>query len=163
MIPRPQWGRLLMNRTFAALSFVAALCAAAVRADQVDALRAPDRVLSDQDACVGRHNARLYARTELLFGLARASGRSITDAEFRRFVDAEVTPRFPDGLTWLSGDGQFKSAAGTTIREGSKLLILLYGVDEDRSKLVEEVREAYKRAFEQESVLRTDSRLCVSF
>jgi hypothetical protein len=45
-----------------------------------------------------------FVRTELFFGLSRPGGR-ITERQFERFVDAEVTPRFPDGLTLLSGRG----------------------------------------------------------
>jgi len=35
---------------------------------------------------------------ELFFGLEEG-GRLLTDAEWTGFVDTEVTPRFPDGLT----------------------------------------------------------------
>jgi hypothetical protein len=142
-----------------AVLIVAVLCAAGARADDSRALSRSQA----HGACASQLAGKLFARTELLFGLSRSSGRNITDAEFQGFVDAEVTPRFPEGLTLLSGDGQFRNASGSTIREGSKLLILLYELDERRSRLVEEVRSAYKRAFEQESVLRTDTQLCVSF
>jgi len=47
------------------------------------------------------------------------------------------------------------------------VLILLYRFSKRRSKrrskLVDEVRDAYKTAFQQESVLRVDARSCVSF
>jgi hypothetical protein len=105
----------------------------------------------------------IFARTELLFGLSRAGGPDITEEEFQGFIDAQVTPRFPDGLTLLSGNGQFKDSAGNTIQEGSKLLILLYPFNKARSVLVDEVRAEYKTAFQQESVLRIDEHSCVSF
>lgn len=105
----------------------------------------------------------IFARTELLFGLSRADGPDITEQEFQDFVDQQVTPRFPDGLTVLTGNGQFRDSTGTIIQEGSKLLILLYPFSKDRSALVNEVREEYKAAFQQESVLRIDEHSCVSF
>jgi hypothetical protein len=74
-----------------------------------------------------------------------------------------VTPRFPDGLTLLAGNGQFKDSAGNLIQEGSKLLILLYPFSKDLSRLVDEIREDYKGAFQQESVLRVDEHSCVAF
>ena len=103
------------------------------------------------------------ARTELLFGLSRANGPDITEEEFQSFIDLQVTPRFPEGLTLLSGNGQFQDSTGNIIEEGSKLLILLYPFSKDRSALVDEVRAQYKSAFQQESVLRVDEHSCVSF
>lgn len=108
-------------------------------------------------------DGEIFARTELLFGLSRANGPEISETEFQDFIDTEVTPRFPDGLTLLSGNGQFRDSTGTIIQEGSKLLILLYPFNKKRSALVDEVREEYKTAFQQQSVLRVDEHSCVSF
>ena len=102
-------------------------------------------------------------RTELVFGLSRAAGPDITEAEFRGFIDGEVTRRFPEGLTLLSGNGQFKDATGTIVKENSKLLVLLYPFNKQRNALIEEIRSQYKTLFQQESVLRVDERSCVSF
>ena len=71
-----------------------------------------------------RTGARPFARTELYFGTARPGG-VITEAEFHDFVDRHVTPRFPQGLTLLKGDGRFPSE-DTVIKEQSFVLILLY-------------------------------------
>jgi hypothetical protein len=87
----------------------------------------------------------------------------VTEEEFQHFVDTEVTPRFPDGLTLLTGTGQFKDSTGTIIQEGSKLLILLYPFNQKSNRAVEQIREAYKDTFQQESVLRVDEQSCVSF
>jgi hypothetical protein len=103
-----------------------------------------------------------FVRTELFFGLSRPGGR-ITERQFDRFLDAEVTPRFPDGLTVLSGDGQFRLADGTIIEERSKIVVLLHGDDDVDSKQIDEIRAAYVDAFDQESVLRADAPSCVSF
>src|SRR5262245_20034140 len=54
----------------------------------------------------GRRNAEPFIRTELYFGTAKPDG-VVTDEEFHLFLDTEITPRFPDGLTLLKGDGQF--------------------------------------------------------
>ena len=101
-------------------------------------------------------------RTELFFGLSRPGGR-ITERQFDRFVDDEVTPRFPDGLTVLSGDGQFRLADGEIVEERSKLLILLHAGEDVDSKEIEEIRAAFIYRFDQQSVLRADERSCVSF
>ena len=78
--------------------------------------------------------------------------------EFKQFLDQCVTPRFPDGLTLVKALGQFRGSDGFPIEERSVLLILLYPDDVRRvsSARIEEIRDAYKRIFQQESVLRTD-------
>lgn len=108
-------------------------------------------------------NAEVWVRTELYFGTSKASGE-VTDAEFAGFVDAEVTRLFPDGLTLLTGYGQFKDSSGVLIREKSHVLILLYPPQmPNANQKVQEIRELYKKAHGQESVLRVDSLAFVSF
>jgi hypothetical protein len=105
----------------------------------------------------------MWARTELYFGTDRPGG-AVSEAEFIQFIDYEVTPKFPDGLTLLTGYGQFKNSSGVIVKERSNVLILFYPVQtEDANKLIQEIREAYIKAFQQESVLRVDSFAMVSF
>ena len=103
------------------------------------------------------------ARTELFFGLTRPDGTMVSTDDFQKFVDQEVTPRFPAGLTLLGGNGQFRNASGTTVKEGSKLLILLYAYDRESSGNIETIRAAYTSKFRQESVLRVDGSSCVLY
>jgi hypothetical protein len=107
--------------------------------------------------------SEVWARTELYFGSERPGGE-VTEAEFTEFADRIITPRFPDGLTLLTGYGQFLSSTGRLIKERSKVLIVFYPVNaKDANKNIQEIREAYKSAFQQESVLRIDSYTLVSF
>ncbi len=104
-----------------------------------------------------------FRRTELYFG-SEKPGPDVTGRQFDRFVDREVTPRFPDGLTLLTGYGQFKGSDGKIVQERSFVLVLLYPPDDDRAnREIQQIRNAYKDGFDQESVLRTDSRERVSF
>lgn len=98
-----------------------------------------------------------FARTELFFGTAKPDG-VVTDAEFAAFVDRVITPRFPDGLTLLKGDGQFRGESGVIVKEDSFVLILLYPIEDfrDSSRKINVIRERYKDEFQQESVLRVD-------
>jgi Protein of unknown function (DUF3574) len=102
--------------------------------------------------------ATLFTRTELFFGSLKPDGSLVSEEAFLGFLDAEITPRFPNGLTLLTGLGQFLNAKGVIIQEPSRLLILLYPVEEwqDSSEKIEQIREQYKQMFEQESVLRAD-------
>lgn len=111
--------------------------------------------------------AEPWIRTELFFGLSRPDGATISDSEWESFLDAEVTPRFPDGLTVLSGAGQWQDENDTIVEESSKLLILLYPREAipESHKEIEEIRAAYEERFQQESVLRADDDrpVCTSF
>lgn len=106
----------------------------------------------------------IWARTELFFGSAKPDGTVVTAEEFQQFLNEQITPRFPDGLTLLVGLGQFRGSSGTIEQERSMLLILLYPLDmRSSNRKIEEIRETYKRLFQQESVLRVDSLGKVSF
>jgi hypothetical protein len=106
----------------------------------------------------------IWHRTELYFGTSRKALPPVTDDEFMLFVDQEVTPRFPDGLTLLSGYGQFLNSENVLVKEKSMLLILFYPEDiPEANASADAIREAYKAKFNQESVLRTDSSMALSF
>jgi hypothetical protein len=105
----------------------------------------------------------LWIRTELYFGTSKPHGQ-VSDMDFEGFVDSIVTPRFPDGLTLLTGYGQFRNSKGVIEQEKSHVLVLLYPPDDrEANGEIEEIRDKYKRRFEQESVLRVDSFAQVSF
>ena len=98
-----------------------------------------------------------WTRSELFFGSAKPDGSAVTEDEFAAFVESEVTPRFPDGLTLLVGRGQFRNG-NTIVRERSFVLILLHPrPNPESSARVEAIRRAYKARFSQHSVLRIDS------
>ncbi|GAA1674303.1 DUF3574 domain-containing protein [Fodinicola feengrottensis] len=106
----------------------------------------------------------LYDRTELYFGSSKPNGGSVTPAQFDGFVDKDITPAFPDGLTLLTGRGQWKDDSGKIEKETSYVIIILYPVtDRAANGKIEHIRTDYKKAFQQESVLRTDSLQRVSF
>lgn len=114
--------------------------------------------------CTSRDNGRLFARTELFFGRAKPDGSMVTDEEFHTFLAEIITPRFPNGLTALPGTGQFRGANGMLMREESVFVILLYPADDKNSSTrIEEIRQTYRKVFQQESVLRVDAESCVSF
>ncbi len=113
--------------------------------------------------CKNQLQGESFARTELFFGLSKPDGSVVSEEEFQSFIDNAVTPRFPDGLTLLSGTGQFRDSSGEVAKEGSKLLILLYSFDRESNREIQEIREEYISQFQQSSVLRVDEQSCVSF
>jgi Protein of unknown function (DUF3574) len=121
-------------------------------------LELPGQTQGCQDAPSGKP----MVKTELYFGLSKSNG-VVTDAEFQQFLDREITPRFPNGLTLLEGQGQFRTG-GKIIGERSRVLILLYPFDDQEgNEKIEQIRAGYQKAFQQESVLRVDDKTCVAF
>ena len=100
-------------------------------------------------------------RTTLYFGLTRANG-AISELEWQIFLRDEVTRRFPDGLTSWEAEGQWRTPAGSIDHERSKVLLLVHADTVDARRAVQELIAAYRKQFEQQSVLWESSRVCVS-
>jgi Protein of unknown function (DUF3574) len=101
---------------------------------------------------------------ELMFGRNIGDRARVSEREWVRFVDREIAPRFPDGLTVLNASGRWREpGSGKIIRERSKVVqIVLPGQAADLTRL-DEVAEAYKRRFKQRSVGLIVRPACVSF
>lgn len=105
----------------------------------------------------------LFAEYQLFFGRSRGNVEVVSDAAWRAFLANEITPRFPDGLTVLDASGQWRGGIGAIVRERTKLVIVLAKPGGGGVQLTNEISEAYKREFRQDSVLRAISAACVSF
>lgn len=109
---------------------------------------------------------KAFIETRLFFGTERPDGGpAVTDRQFLAFVDREVTPSFPDGLTIQEGRGQWRDSHGVIERERSYELILLYPASEARLRdpQIERIREAYEKAYAQDSVARLEERTRADF
>lgn len=112
-----------------------------------------------------------WVRSELYFGVGEESGPAgraqaepISEAQWRAFVDREVTPRFPDGLTVFDAYGQwlFRGAKEPN-RLGTKVLVILHEDTPQRSADIEAIRLAWKQATKHQSVLWSKQAVEVSF
>jgi hypothetical protein len=121
------------------------------------------RLTAPEHAAACRTGSVTHARLELLFGLGKQSGDEVSDEEWRAFVEAEVTPRFPDGLTVLTAYGQWRGRSGNIAREPSRVLVIWHRRGPAGEADIEAIRQAYKMQFGQESVMRVDGVSCVSF
>jgi hypothetical protein len=99
---------------------------------------------------------------QLFFGQQIGGRPSVSDADFRRFVDDELTPRFPDGLTVLDAGGQWRAADNPLVRAASKVVLIVLPAKGDASPRIEAVQVAYKKRFRQDSVLVLTAANCVS-
>jgi Protein of unknown function (DUF3574) len=150
--------RLFLERVTPVAVTLGMLFASPVLAFQEAEGQTQDRPIVRRRAPEGqRRGALAFARTELFFGTAKPGG-FVTEEEFRTFLDEFVTPLFPDGLTVVKADGQFRGADGVTIKEESFVVILLYPVEGHKtsSRNIDAIRRTYMTRHRQESVLRVD-------
>lgn len=120
--------------------------------------------------------AQGWVRSELYFGVgeersAEAGGAAerpqtqpIDEAAWRAFLDKQVTPRFPDGLSVFDAYGQwlFRGDAEPN-RLRTKVLVILHEDTPQRRNDIEAIRLAWKQATGHQSVLWSKQAVDVSF
>jgi hypothetical protein len=117
---------------------------------------------AETEACAAPAEERVVA--QMYFGRNIGGELGVSEEEWDAFVDAEITPRFPDGLTITDAEGQWRDTdTGAIQREPSKALTVFLG-DETRDRAaLDEIAEAYKAQFQQQAVALVIERSCVSF
>jgi hypothetical protein len=119
-------------------------------------------------------HAQGWVDTKLYFGLGRfESGTEtgadhtearVTESGWLEFLDTEVTPRFPDGLSVIDVYGQWQ---GKTMskpeRLRSKLLVIDYPDTAENRAKIEAIRTAWKKKTGDQSVLCVTQPAQVSF
>ena len=104
-----------------------------------------------------------WQRCELFFGQSIPGGGVVSPVAWQSFVDREVTPRFPQGLTVLQAEGQWRNAQGGIDREASRVLVLLLPAEAARGPVMDELRARYREQFRQEAVGRACTAADVRF
>lgn len=109
---------------------------------------------------------RGWVDTKLYFGLGLIDhpDQGVSEADWRTFLDREVTSRFPDGLSVLDVYGQWQGknqAAPERLR--SKLLIIDYPDTAENRAKIEAIRTAWKQKTGDQSVMRVTESADVSF
>ncbi len=96
----------------------------------------------------------------LYFGRDIEGGGEVSERQWAEFVAAEVTPRFPDGLSVLNVAGQSRNSRNQTLRERTKLLVVVVFDAPEHSAKVQAVVDAYNKRFGQHGVFRTEHMVC---
>jgi hypothetical protein len=111
-------------------------------------------------------NASNWVDTKLYFGLGPADvpDKGVPDAAWRDFLDKEVTPRFPDGLSVIDVYGQWQGKEQKTPeRVRTKLLVIDYPDTRDNRDKIEAIRLAWKKRTGDQSVLKVTQPADISF
>ena len=132
------------------------------RARAIGLLGCWSRALTRRDAqpalqCSGAQKPWVVA--DLLFGRSRVS-----EASWARFLAAEVTPRFPTASPSSTPRASGARPAATRIsRERSKVVMIAMPPGADNDERLQQIIEAYKTRFKQQSVGLIVRPACVSF
>jgi hypothetical protein len=97
---------------------------------------------------------------DLYFGRDIEGGGEVSEAQWAEFVAEEVTPRFPDGLSVLNVAGQSRDSSNRTLREKTKLLVIVVFDAPAHQARVQAVVAAYNKRFGQHGVFRTEHAVC---
>ncbi|ODT85390.1 DUF3574 domain-containing protein [Phenylobacterium sp. SCN 70-31] len=100
-------------------------------------------------------------RTAQVFLAVKPPAR-VGEADLQRFVDDEVRPRFPDGVTVVRGGGQWTGTEDRLMREARKVVLIALPSRGDPTAEVEAVRTAYKARFRQEAAVVLPPPTCVT-
>lgn len=99
-------------------------------------------------------------RAELFFGLSIPGGGQVSDEAWQSFVAHEITPRFPDGFTVQNGLGVWKGSKGPVAEDSRIVTVVSPHLSEAE---LDAIRQAYKRRFHQDSVLKVEQPVCAGF
>ena len=106
---------------------------------------------------VGQEHLRT---AQVFFGHRSADKPAVSEAAFRKFVDEELSTRFPDGLTVLDGGGQWQGRDDRQIRDAAKVVLIVLPKQGDAQPRLDAVRQAYKARFAEDSTLRFTETSC---
>ena len=113
----------------------AALTVAACSGNPAPATSAPATGASPQASA-----AYAMLRTELYFERVALAG-------WEDFLAGEVTPRFPDGLTWFDVNGQWRGPSGGPEKMASRLLIVLHADNAHNEQALHEIATRFHARF----------------
>jgi Protein of unknown function (DUF3574) len=107
-----------------------------------------------------------WVDTRLYFGLGPVDHpeQGISEAQWHEFLDKQVTPRFPAGLSVIDVYGQWQGKSQPApARLRSKMLIIDYPDTQENRDKVEAIRAAWKQQTADQSVMRVTEPADVSF
>jgi hypothetical protein len=105
-----------------------------------------------------------FVETDLYFGMSKNDGTIISDSAWSAFVETNVAPVFYRGFTIASTQGRWLNEKQRKVyTEPSYIIISVNKMNSTLSVKIDSLRTAYKNIFQQESVLRVDKKVKVSF
>ena len=107
---------------------------------------------------------------ELFFGRTiapayqRDLGATVTDAQWAAFTRDVLTPAFPDGMTRVDAEGQWRDPTTGVIAHQPSTLVIVAAPDTERTRRnLADVMAQYRTQFHQQSVGLILRRDCAAF
>ena len=99
-----------------------------------------------------------WLETRIYFGMTTKDGTQLTALQWQAFLDDEVTPRFPDGLTVLEAYGQ----SSTPLSDGAgglttKVLIIVHPATPEDAAKFEAIKAVFEARFGPARIFHTES------
>lgn len=102
--------------------------------------------------------------TQLYFGQSIPNGGMVTAEQWNSFVENYISKVYKEGSTILDATGGwFDPDAKKLIKEPTYIVISYHKPSSTLSKQIDSLRYWYKTLFQQQSVLRVDKKVKVSF
>jgi Protein of unknown function (DUF3574) len=103
-------------------------------------------------------------RVELMFGRNVGDDLAVTEESWASFLASEVVPRFPGfSVVDAAGPRTDKPAANLFVAEPSKIIIIIAPDGPETEQRIAAVEAAYKKQFQQQSVVVASRAVCASF
>jgi hypothetical protein len=101
---------------------------------------------------------------QLFFGRDVAGRGPVSDTEWTEFVAAVLARDFPDGFTVSDGNGEWRDPVfNAVVREQTKIVMIAALPSPDLAKKLQDVTDAYRARFHQQSVGVITHDVCASF
>ena len=101
---------------------------------------------------------------KMYFGQDIRGGRHVSAKAWRWFLSAAVTPRFPAGFTVYDARGQWRPPGTQRVdREATKVVEIAAADTPAVREGVADIAQAYRKAYDQDSVGIVTSQACAKF
>ena len=101
---------------------------------------------------------------KMYFGQDIRGGRHVSAKAWRSFLSAAVTPRFPAGFTVYDARGQWRDPGTQRVdREATKVVEIAAADTTAMRQGIADIAQAYRKAYDQDSVGIVTSQACAKF
>jgi len=102
--------------------------------------------------------------TDLYFGLSKPDGAIVSNKEWEQFKADHISTVFKEGSTVLDAAGSWRDTrSGQFTTEQTRIVIYIHKNSKRVSKQIDSLSNIYKTLFKQQSVLRVDKKVKVTF
>jgi hypothetical protein len=100
---------------------------------------------------------KVWIKSEIYFGRNLPDGRTVTEAEWKAFLDNQITPLFPKGLTVLEAYGQMEVGQHKIEKQATFVLLIVHPDDPAQEARLAELVKLYRETFGKVGIMRLNS------